>query len=164
MWIVWRERKRNNRTFEGDERSIHELKHFFFQTLLNGQMLWVLLLSFLFLICLTFVPSFLISFSSLLPFSTLPVCLVLFLFFLISIFNEVYYLSKKKLIKKLIFFFFNNLNWQCLIIDEADRILESNFEDEMRQIIKLLPKVKIYCNLCFFFFFNIILYIYIFYH
>ncbi|KAM3683929.1 hypothetical protein ACJW31_11G002400 [Castanea mollissima] len=29
---------------------------------------------------------------------------------------------------------------KCLIIDEADRILESNFEDEMRQIIKLLPK------------------------
>ena len=33
MWIIWRERKRNNCTFEGNERSIHELKHFFFQTL-----------------------------------------------------------------------------------------------------------------------------------
>ena len=31
MWVIWRER--NTRTFEGDERSIHELKHFFFQTL-----------------------------------------------------------------------------------------------------------------------------------
>ena len=30
---------------------------------------------------------------------------------------------------------------QCLIIDEADRILETNFEEEMKQIIKLLPKV-----------------------
>ncbi|XP_038895643.1 DEAD-box ATP-dependent RNA helicase 27-like isoform X2 [Benincasa hispida] len=29
---------------------------------------------------------------------------------------------------------------QCLIIDEADRILETNFEEEMKQIIKLLPK------------------------
>ncbi|KAB1212704.1 DEAD-box ATP-dependent RNA helicase 27 [Morella rubra] len=28
----------------------------------------------------------------------------------------------------------------CLIIDEADRILEANFEEEMKQIIKLLPK------------------------
>lgn len=31
---------------------------------------------------------------------------------------------------------------QCLIIDEADRILEVNFEEEMRQIIKILPKVR----------------------
>jgi ATP-dependent RNA helicase DDX18/HAS1 len=28
----------------------------------------------------------------------------------------------------------------CLVIDEADRILEIGFEDEMRQIIKILPK------------------------
>ncbi|BGP45704.1 ATP-dependent RNA helicase [Rhodotorula kratochvilovae] len=35
-------------------------------------------------------------------------------------------------------FVFNNL--RALIIDEADRILEIGFEDEMRQIIKLLPK------------------------
>lgn len=27
------------------------------------------------------------------------------------------------------------------MIDEADRILEANFEEEMKQIIKLLPKV-----------------------
>ena len=33
---------------------------------------------------------------------------------------------------------FNNL--KALIIDEADRILEIGFEDEMRQIINLLPK------------------------
>jgi ATP-dependent RNA helicase DDX18/HAS1 len=28
------------------------------------------------------------------------------------------------------------------VIDEADRILEANFEEEMKQIIKLLPKVN----------------------
>ena len=30
-------------------------------------------------------------------------------------------------------------NLQCLIIDEADRILDVGFEEEMRKIIKLLP-------------------------
>ena len=30
-------------------------------------------------------------------------------------------------------------NLQCLIIDEADRILDIGFEEEMRQIMKLLP-------------------------
>lgn len=35
-------------------------------------------------------------------------------------------------------FVFKNL--KALIIDEADRILEIGFEDEMRQIIKILPK------------------------
>ncbi|XP_027123544.1 DEAD-box ATP-dependent RNA helicase 51-like isoform X1 [Coffea arabica] len=33
-------------------------------------------------------------------------------------------------------------NLKCLIIDEADRILEANFEEEMRQIIKILPKTR----------------------
>jgi len=28
------------------------------------------------------------------------------------------------------------------MIDEADRILEDNFEEEMKQIIKILPKVS----------------------
>eukprot|EP00040_Diaphanoeca_grandis_P029532 m.173207 g.173207 ORF g.173207 m.173207 type:complete len:633 (-) comp31717_c13_seq1:243-2141(-) len=37
-------------------------------------------------------------------------------------------------------FIFKNL--QCLIIDEADRILAQGFEDEMRQIIKCLPKKR----------------------
>lgn len=37
-------------------------------------------------------------------------------------------------------FIFKNL--QALIIDEADRILQQGFEDEMRQIIKLLPKKR----------------------
>lgn len=30
-------------------------------------------------------------------------------------------------------------NLRTLVIDEADRILEVGFEDEMRQIIKILP-------------------------
>mmetsp|Transcript_26842 Transcript_26842/g.75037 ORF Transcript_26842/g.75037 Transcript_26842/m.75037 type:complete len:460 (-) Transcript_26842:44-1423(-) len=30
----------------------------------------------------------------------------------------------------------------CLVIDEADRILEIGFEEEMRQIVKLLPKER----------------------
>jgi len=37
-------------------------------------------------------------------------------------------------------FIFKNL--QCLIIDEADRILEIGFEEEMKQIIKILPKKR----------------------
>jgi ATP-dependent RNA helicase DDX18/HAS1 len=37
---------------------------------------------------------------------------------------------------------FIHKNLQCLIIDEADRILMQGFEDEMRQIIKLLPKKR----------------------
>ncbi|KAH7149791.1 P-loop containing nucleoside triphosphate hydrolase protein [Dactylonectria estremocensis] len=36
-------------------------------------------------------------------------------------------------------FVFKNL--KSLVIDEADRILEIGFEDEMRQIIKILPKI-----------------------
>ncbi|XP_021810853.1 DEAD-box ATP-dependent RNA helicase 27 [Prunus avium] len=31
-------------------------------------------------------------------------------------------------------------NLKCLMIDEADRLLEANFEEEMKQIIKYLPK------------------------
>lgn len=30
---------------------------------------------------------------------------------------------------------------QCLVIDEADRILEENFEEDMNKILKILPKV-----------------------
>ncbi|KNA11429.1 hypothetical protein SOVF_135240 [Spinacia oleracea] len=37
-------------------------------------------------------------------------------------------------------FVFKNL--KCLVIDEADRILEANFEEEMRQILKILPKER----------------------
>ncbi|KAK4768143.1 hypothetical protein SAY87_003284 [Trapa incisa] len=37
-------------------------------------------------------------------------------------------------------FIFKNL--KCLMIDEADRILEDNFEEEMKQIIKILPKQR----------------------
>lgn len=36
-------------------------------------------------------------------------------------------------------FMFKNL--QCLIIDEADRILEVGFEEELKQIIRLLPSM-----------------------
>lgn len=32
-------------------------------------------------------------------------------------------------------------NLQCLIIDEADRILDIGFEEEMKQIINLLPSI-----------------------
>jgi ATP-dependent RNA helicase DDX18/HAS1 len=35
-------------------------------------------------------------------------------------------------------FVFRNL--ACLVVDEADRILEIGFEEEMRQIVKLLPR------------------------
>ena len=34
-------------------------------------------------------------------------------------------------------FMFKNL--QCLIIDEADRILDIGFEEEMKQIVRILP-------------------------
>merc|ERR1712098_490153 len=37
-------------------------------------------------------------------------------------------------------FLFKNL--QCLIIDEADRILDVGFEEEMKKIVKLLPKKR----------------------
>jgi len=33
-------------------------------------------------------------------------------------------------------------NVQCLVIDEADRILDIGFEEEMKQIIRLLPKKR----------------------
>ncbi|XP_058725260.1 DEAD-box ATP-dependent RNA helicase 27-like [Vicia villosa] len=33
-------------------------------------------------------------------------------------------------------------NLKCLIADEADRILEANFEEEMKQIINILPKKR----------------------
>ncbi|KAL6747648.1 DEAD-domain-containing protein [Haematococcus lacustris] len=33
-------------------------------------------------------------------------------------------------------------NLACLVVDEADRILEIGFEEEMRQIIKILPKER----------------------
>ncbi|KAK7354318.1 hypothetical protein VNO80_19777 [Phaseolus coccineus] len=33
-------------------------------------------------------------------------------------------------------------NLECLMIDEADRILEANFEEEMKQIINILPKKR----------------------
>ncbi|KAG6528191.1 hypothetical protein ZIOFF_010341 [Zingiber officinale] len=36
-----------------------------------------------------------------------------------------------------------------LIIDEADRILEANFEEDMKQIFKRLPKVEDFANLSF---------------
>lgn len=33
-------------------------------------------------------------------------------------------------------------NLACLVVDEADRILEIGFEEEMRQIVRLLPKER----------------------
>lgn len=38
-------------------------------------------------------------------------------------------------------------NLQCLVIDEADRILDIGFEEEMRQIINLLPSMHNNTNL-----------------
>lgn len=35
-------------------------------------------------------------------------------------------------------------NLQCLVIDEADRILDIGFEEELKQIINLLPSM--YCS------------------
>ncbi|GAU45908.1 hypothetical protein TSUD_280490 [Trifolium subterraneum] len=40
-------------------------------------------------------------------------------------------------------------NLKCLMIDEADRILEANFEEEMKQIINILPKVEDLARLSF---------------
>lgn len=40
---------------------------------------------------------------------------------------------------------FNFRNLQVLVIDEADRILDIGFEEEMKQIIKLLPKDRQTC-------------------
>lgn len=40
-------------------------------------------------------------------------------------------------------------NLQCLIIDEADRILEVGFEEEMKQIINLLPSKSCLHNIHF---------------
>ena len=79
----------------GDERSIHELKLFFFQTLFewanaSGVVNFISLPD-----MMDFCP-FIPVFFFFGPFSTLPVCLVFFFFFLILIFNEVYYLSKKQ--------------------------------------------------------------------
>ena len=37
-------------------------------------------------------------------------------------------------------FVFKNVS--CLVIDEADRILDIGFEEEMKQIIRLLPKKR----------------------
>ena len=39
-------------------------------------------------------------------------------------------------------------NLQCLVIDEADRILDQGFELEMQQIVKLLPSMISVCYHC----------------
>ena len=75
MWLIWRER--NACTFEGIERSIHELKllaftSFFFLLCVIGQMLRVFFLSFLYLICLIFVLALLLNFFNVAS-STRPV-------------------------------------------------------------------------------------------
>ena len=41
-------------------------------------------------------------------------------------------------------FLFKNL--QCLIIDEADRILDVGFEEELKRIVKLLPSKYLFFN------------------
>lgn len=37
-------------------------------------------------------------------------------------------------------FLFKNL--QCLIIDEADRVLDIGFEEELKQIVRILPSMR----------------------
>ncbi|PUZ37478.1 hypothetical protein GQ55_9G122800 [Panicum hallii var. hallii] len=44
---------------------------------------------------------------------------------------------------------FNYKSLKCLIIDEADRILEQNFEENMKQIFKRLPQVEDFANFTF---------------
>jgi len=39
-------------------------------------------------------------------------------------------------------------NLQCLVIDEADRILDQGFELEMQQIVRLLPSMISLLSLC----------------
>ncbi len=39
---------------------------------------------------------------------------------------------------------FMTKNLQCLIVDEADRILDVGFEEEMKKIVKLLPSELIF--------------------
>ena len=39
---------------------------------------------------------------------------------------------------------FMTKNLQCLIVDEADRILDVGFEEEMKKIVKLLPSEFIF--------------------
>lgn len=41
-----------------------------------------------------------------------------------------------------IFLYTCSYKFQCLVIDEADRILEENFEEDMNKILKILPKVN----------------------
>lgn len=43
-------------------------------------------------------------------------------------------------------------NLQCLVIDEADRILDIGFEEDMKQIIKLIPSNKKHFFLFFIFY------------
>ncbi|KAM7280339.1 hypothetical protein ACFE04_007473 [Oxalis oulophora] len=38
---------------------------------------------------------------------------------------------------------FEYKNLKCLVIDEADRLLEANFEEDMREILKRLPKERL---------------------
>ncbi|KAK6122494.1 hypothetical protein DH2020_043780 [Rehmannia glutinosa] len=37
---------------------------------------------------------------------------------------------------------FTYKNLKCLVVDEADRILEANFEEEIRKIVKILPQKR----------------------
>ena len=83
MWVIWKEM--NIRTFEGNERSIHELKLLFFQTLID----WANasgVFTFISLPNMLDLCTFIVS-------STLLVCFFP-LYFLTSLFSEVYYLSK----------------------------------------------------------------------
>ena len=87
MWVIWR--VRNTRTFDGNERSIHELKLLFFQTFFD----WANAMSvftFISLLDMLDFCTFIVSFFSLVASSTRPV-----FFFFSAFLNEFYYLSKK---------------------------------------------------------------------
>ena len=112
MWVIWREM--NTRTFEGDERSIHELK-------LLSEIVWM---SKCFRCCYFHVSAWhawflyfhccLVS-SSLLPFSTLLVYLVLS-FCPYFNFNEVYFfglfLSRSYSFTPILVYFFEKYKHQ----------------------------------------------------
>lgn len=42
--------------------------------------------------------------------------------------------------------FYFNIVFQFLVLDEADRVLDAGFEEELRVVFKCLPKNRLYCK------------------